>query len=463
MANQKGILHIDLDRVEEQKQNLDTGSDLSPASDKTSPYSLPDLSSADQPVTWLSSSHPEFRRKMIRVSPKKSRVIQIGDDGIDETIIISRKNESKKMNEGDKLRRPRSQSDIKTLGKTQSFETLPSLQRINLKEHIDKMSADLSIKEVVKHIIESKLKLKNVNIDGFVKIFENNLIMNLGILCSLDPDAIDKLNLPLALESEIKNLIKKKKKPKIFSYAEVTLEMRNDLHKILTMIVKNSYYRHILFSKFYDQWYSQDMKAQEIVNTGNIDLKSRKLFGTINILADFLINGRAIVEKNEKLIVTHLILKINSFDIYFETLVNVIQEILDGQMDDVMKDALLLASCELGNTIKKHYDFIKRGKKYCIYYNKNKKWHKCYCSITHEEVMIKRYPANIEHHQIKIVNIDKIEMVDEGDERITKQTDHCIRLVLKNGEISYICTDNELYIQTIFEDLQTRINAFALL
>ena len=321
-----------------------------------------------------------------------------------------------------------------------------------------------SIEDIVKYIIYAKLKIKELDVDGYIKIFRVNLIPNLAVLCTLSPNDINKLKLPLALETEIKNLIiERNKSSKVSGYSDITDETKGEICRFLNTVIRNNYYRNILFEKFYENWLKSDVTANELVSRRSLDTKSKKLFGTIQLLIGFMHKGNEMIEEIENMIVVHLILKVEDHGIYSETLANTIYQVLDGQMDLKTKEALCLIIKEVGSVITSHYEVIKRGKKYHIYYRKNKKWCKCFCNITHEAIIISSYPDKEMLNRIEIKEINEIEKVDDGDTRLTKQTNYCLRFIMKEDEDKYICTDNLEYINYILNDLKVRMRAYDLL
>lgn len=502
-------LRIDIDMITKHRQKPNNFTDLSLSSrsngstgstSSTSSFSLIDTPCISKSAPCLFSSinsnspnatlntcplsasplafSSSYRDKFIKISPKRneSKIINISETGIETSIVVKRNDSKKISNENvntscpscpktleltnsNKLKLTDTKS--KTLGKTKSYAALPAYQ-VNAKDHVsnDKIDANSSIKLVIEYIMETKLKIQPISIENYVKIFKDNLILNLGILYLQNPDSINKLMLPLALENEIKNLITEKKNSlAISSYTEVTVEMKSNLCLLLNNLIKNNYYRNTLFEKFYDEWLNEDEYGKKLVANKHMFAKSKKLFGTISLIIDFLHMGNEIIEKIENMITTHLILKIDDSSIYSKTLVQTVCQVLDGRMDDIMEKVFLLSMNELDNIIKKHYEIIKRGKKYYVYYRKNKKWNKCYCNITHEELIINNYPTNEQYSRMNLFDMAKVELVEDGDIRITKQTEYCIKLLLKDGSESYICTDSKEYCHYIYSDLQVRLRA----
>lgn len=450
MAVNEKKLFINMDIVNKYRnQKVDQhspSSTESPCSKRTSPYRFSYSPRSDSNII-------SPKDKFIKISPKKhdSKIINIKEDSIETKIIRSRSI---------------SESQItikKQLNSTISYETLPSV-KINPNEYNKNLNNDSSIRTVITYIINNKLKLKEINSDEYIKKFEDNLILNLEILCSQHPDVIDKLNLPMALETEIKNLIVEKNKlnKSILSYNEITSDLKDEICQLLVTIMKNNYYRNLLFDKFYEDWLKKDSRAQELISFKSMDFKSKKLFGTIRLLINFLQNNNEIMEEIDNMVTIHLILNINDYSVFSQTLIDTISKIAVERMDDKMKDALFLAIKELCNIILKHHEIVRRGKKYYIYYRKNKKWNKCFCNITHEVIMISNYPHNEPINEIKIEDICNLERIEEADNRILKQTNYCIKIMLNTFGDVYICTDTPEYINNIYKDIHLRLEAIEL-
>lgn len=103
------------------------------------------------------------------------------------------------------------------------------------------------------------------------------------------------------------------------------------------------------------------------------------------------------------------------------------------------------------------------GKKYNIYYKKNRKWHKTICVITHDKILFTKLNINDVFYEMDIINIDSFDIIEPGDMRITKQTDNCIRIKLKSNNELFICTDDKEYMTNIYTDIKLRYECHELL
>ena len=271
MSVQRDKLRIDIELIAKHRQKNSISTDSSPSSGNTSPFSLLDTPGSSKSTPYwssLSKSDPVIidqipssppREKFIKISPKRneakvcnsgqqemlinpmrSKIINITETGIDAKTS-PKKSESRKISfnkDGDqpRLNRPRSISELNPspnrLCKTKTYEALPPFP-VNLKDHLNKkdLNEDTSIKDIINHIMDTALKITNINTDKYIKIFEENLIFNLQSLYRIDPVSIDKLKLPLALETEIKNLIidKNKMSKTVSSYNDITFAEKGDL------------------------------------------------------------------------------------------------------------------------------------------------------------------------------------------------------------------------------------------
>lgn len=356
-----------------------------------------------------------------------------------------------------------------------SLDTLPN---INQKSSNTLMFKDFNtttkINDIIMYIITKKLKIKDIDIGQYIKIFEDNLILNLEILCNQSPDIIDKLSLPLALETEIKYLIIKNK-DKISNiqnknnygvlYKDISQEIKNKIISILQLVLKNNYYKNVLFDDFYSKLGKVDNKINKLIINRNMETKSNKLINTIKLIIKFLEKEYSIMDHLDNLTVIHLVLGVSGedYNIFSQLLVKSIIDVIDTQMNNIIKDSLLTIVQELGNIMVKHYDTIKRGKKFYVYFRKHRKWHKCFCTITHQNIIINKYPDYDLYNNIIITNINRIELINEKDTRIIKQTNYCIWIILNNNNDYYICTDNQEYIKDIYDSIQVRIQAHNIL
>lgn len=301
-----GKFHLDIETIKNIPQSP-SNSDLS-GSSRTSPYEV-------------SSPKWEFAPRSKRTD---SKVITIGSKDYD------------KISRSISFEEPKEQS--RRLSKSKSFEVLPQF-----KIHTTNFGPRTSISEIIKYIVMTKLKLVTLDYTQYVNILEKNLIMNMEILCSQKSETIDKLGLPLALESELKIIITDKSKEKIIvEYNNISDDIKFKMLDILNTLVKNNYYRNVLFDDFYKKLFETDKKAKFLLEEKDIAFQSKKLFHSIGLLVKFINNTHDAIKDMDVVITKHMILGINldDYNIYSKVLSDTISSVMDQQMDDKLRNSL---------------------------------------------------------------------------------------------------------------------------
>lgn len=421
-------------------------------------------SNKDSPTSAKSNKTSPFREPL---SPPPIRLNTSQDINKKKSNIINKVRERSNTDTGYiPLRKTYSTNNLFpkfiTLNKTAS-----SLQPdiINKVDNPDLFNISTTINTVVRYIVNNKLNLSNINYDNYINIFKDNLIFNFGILISQNSEDIKRLKLPLALETETKLLIdsNKKNKTTIISFNQITTEVKIEIKTILNTIIKSNYYRNILFDIFYDKLFEADDKYKQMLNLKGLNFKSKKLFKIIKLMIDFLDDPTTTIKNFELVIISHLIndIKENDYNIHSRILTDCIYILFKDKISNNIKDCIYITINELSLEIMKHYDVIKKGKNYYLYFKKNKRWHKCHSIITHNKLIIYRYSNNELVSSINIKDLHMVELVEQGDIRIIKQTDYCIKLSFNNkNENYYICADDEDNMRNIYDDIGNRLQIF---
>jgi hypothetical protein len=421
--------------------------------------------------------------RFIKVSPKINEKRVIFDNLNKSTIpLISPKN---RVNP--KFVRNRSKSDLavplisntkleneskhpltKSLERSKSYSELPVPVIIRSKSLHNELilTENTDINKVLTFIIFDKLKLEDVDLDEKCKIFTDNWIVNFGILCRQSPDDIDKLHLPLALATEIKTLIVTKHNE------NYEIKTKNDITKEIVLMMRKSWNhlkgdRHLsamFYEKFHKLLLSRDKTFDKLFKKLELEKRASKLFGFIPLILKY-VEGDNIRDAMFRLATVNLIHNINETNNnnYAQCLVDTFTYILDSNyITKQVKDAWYIAAKEFGDALIKQYPIIRSGKKYYAYFKKDDKWRKCYCIITHEKIILNRYPKNNSYQYIELNNIDNIESTN--DEQIKKITSYCLRITEIENELEkYICTDNQETLFNIFMDIKIRIDEFSLM
>lgn len=358
----------------------------------------------------------------------------------------------------------RKKTSEKKLTKRISFENLPTF---NFKNNLNN---NPDINTVISYILITKLKIYDIDSNTYSKIFKDNLIINYEILCNQNPDVVDKLNLPLALSTEIKNIIiNENEKNKLFqciSYHNLTLETKNKIKYILELFIKDNQYFSTLFDTYYKKSFEIDHQLKYLLQDKSLNIKSKILVNLLKNIIFFINNEYNVFPEIEKDIVAYMIYKINIDNytniatVLADTISNILNNCSNTVNNEYIRDLVKVVVVEFANNIIKYYDNISKGKKYYIHYYYNIKWRKAFCTITNQDIIISKYSSNTVIKQIKIKDIVNYEYVDDGDIRIVKKTNYCLRIIPKIKDDIYICTDTNMYIKSIYDDIKIRVEAY---
>lgn len=372
-------------------------------------------------------------------------VVRSHSDDANIKLKIKNLSSTSESNESDELN--------KKLQRSKRYETLRLPENIRKIKNEDQNSID----NIIKNIFEQKLNL-NIDYTKWITIFKDNLIFNKNILCKQTTDNINKLNLPLALETEIKNIIQEN----CFIIKSIE-DINNDIIKEMEQNWKTIFGNDILINSFFESLYAslteENLSVNKLIKKSNLVNKTTKLIKTIKIVLEYLNNDKGFNDQINKIATSHLIYNIipSDYTIYARILANSLSTILN--LNNKLKDAWYVSIKKVGEIITQQYNIIKTGKNYKIYYMRKNKWHKCICKITINSISLKYYPKNENYIEIESKDIMNIEKLEEFDNRVTKQTPYCLQICYREA-VHYICTDNKEYLDNIFDYLKLIIDSY---
>ena len=347
----------------------------------------------------------------------------------------------------------------------QSLNIIPRVILSDSSDDCDKISlhGKSSMEDIINYIFRIKLQLTNIPVDNWVEIFNSNLILNLDILCKQEPDTINRLNLPIALETEVKKLIVARRNDNLIieKYDDLTQDIKERIKKSWNTITKKREKLNALFDEFYKLWFQTDKNAVKLFGDATLEQKSKKLLMIMGLAIKYVDQPKEFNLVLEKISVMHLIHGINKmyYDLIAKVLSDVIYDLLGPSViDNNIRNGWCFIIKEIGYLMNKNYETIKSGKTCVLYLKKHKKWYKCYCKMTHELLLFAKYVKNEYFYEINLKDITNIDYVDDDDTRIIKQTPYCFKLCLYTDDI-FICVDNSDAMEILYEEIKLRINA----
>lgn len=339
---------------------------------------------------------------------------------------------------------------------------------------------DTSIEDVLYFIFQYKLKL-NVDIINYVEIFQKNLIITYEILCKQTPSNIEKLDLPLALETEIKTLIGSKNMKKIKNVKDINpevkqklkeswIEIRNDNEKLNSFVTL--FYKNLIKNISLSPHLGAKNEIETIIKNIGIKNQVNKIITAISYLLNFIDNDINQEEINRLALIHLLILPIPAlheilYDDFARAVADTVCQVLDPDSDSIyyassinnIKDGWYIITKVFGNMIYQEYDYLKKGKMFQIYLRKSKssKWSKHYCNISHDKIIMSTFPKFDKQKTIALEDILSLEKIDNDDHRMIKQTDWCFKLVCKDIDYN-ICTDIKDSMEEMYSMLKIRMD-----
>lgn len=438
-----------------------TDSPSSATSDMTAPYSeSPHMMSLIKTMTQA-YDNSQIKTVNIKVTPhimEKIRVFEKSSEDDTNFQPYIERQRSKSVDE---------ETKTKKLSRTSSYEhlTLPILGKSKSIQNQILLNDDTIIEDVLDYIIHKRLKLDHIDVNKWAAKLKDNLILNYATLCRQLPETIDKLNLPLALENELKSLIISKNSNffQIKTMDDITLPIKIKMKKSFNYLKDNQKARNIFYDEFYKILIKNNDIYEKLYRNTSIVTKSESLFEMLNLIVRFIENDDISDDLN-KIAVKHMIYGINnkSLNVYAYAISESFTRSMDIEyIDESIKEAWYVVSKIFGEKIVKQYEIISHGKNYYIYYRKHKKWHKCFCKITHDKVCLSTYPKNEMYFDFNIADIVKIDTLDQSDNRITKQTIFCISVEYGNiNETHYMCVDTKEIMTSIYNDITIRMEAY---
>ncbi len=330
--------------------------------------------------------------------------------------------------------------------------------------------SDARIEDILEFIFRYKLRL-SIDFKEYEAIFKKNLIITYEILCKQTLTNIEKLGLPLALETEIKLIIENKNSKKIKTIKDLNndtkqklkdswTEIRNTPHKLDSFI--NTFYKNFYYNK-------SPKRAQELIKHMGIQKQINKLISTISLLLNF-IDGDVNKEELTRLSLIHLLHNINYsfYDAFALSLATSICEILDPEQDSIyyatninsIKNAWYIVAKSFGDLIYEEYNHVKKGKLFQVYIKRgHHKWNKKYINICHDKLIISTFPKFENPKIIMLEDIIALEKISNDDNHVTKETEWCFKLGCKDVDY-YICTDLLDVMNELYESIKIRMDIF---
>lgn len=344
--------------------------------------------------------------------------------------------------------------------------TLPILGKTKSIQNPMLLKDETSIEDVVNFIFRKRLKLDNIDTKEWCGILRNNLILNYATLCRQSPETIDKLKLPLALETELKSVIMSKNGEfyQIKTMNDITIQIKIKMKKSFNFLKENQKARNIFYDEFFKLLFNVNKQFEKLFRGASMIARSEALFEILNLIIRF-IEGEDIREDINKIATKYMIYSIDNkcLNAYAFALAETFIRSMDiDYVDEQIKEAWFVVAKLFGEQITKQYDVIRNGKNYYIYYRKHKKWHKCFCRITHDKLYLSTYPRNEIYFDFNLSDITNIDVIDPSNNRITKQTIFCISIDYNNeiNETHYICVDTKEIMTSIYNDLKIRVEAY---
>lgn len=484
LADKNMIKHLDPNNAIISPNNTtpSTGSsDRTPDSGNTSNYSLydsPGSATSDTTIPFNDNTYDAISPVKI-LSHRDEIPIRMINIKVSPGIIEKRKIFENSRAKDDlsfvkpPLTRKRSKSvtdDLipRVLKKTVSHEhlTMPILGKTKSIQNPILLKDETQIEDVVNFIFHKRLKLDNIDTKEWCVILRNNLILNYKTLCRQSPETIDRLKLPLALETELKSLIMSKNGEfyQIKTMSDITVQIKIKIKKSFNFLKENQKARNIFYDEFYKLLFNINKPFEKLFKGTGMVARSEALFENLNLIIKF-IEGDDIREDINKIATKYIIYGIDNkcLSTYAYALSETFIKSMDiDYVDERIKEAWFVVAKLFGEQIIKQYDIIRHGKNYYIYYRKHKKWHKCFCRITHDKLYLSTYPRNEIYFDFNLSDITNIDVLDPSDHRITKQTIFCISIEYDNeiNETHFICVDTKEIMTSIYNDLKIRVEAY---
>lgn len=356
-----------------------------------------------------------------------------------------------------------------------------------------------TIEEILIDVIHKDFLLNDVDIDPFVSTFKTNMIHNGRLLKKLNPNLVEKLNLPLLLESAIVDIIQRdtvgyyhgsmnrlnsqyteniakmeqSNRQEILATQQSALlglspEMKSQLKECWSKLVNS---KTGSLAKFFDEFYKNfldmDKVGRKLFDGASMANQAQALMKILKFVMGSIDNPLNLLGPLQKMGVRHLIYGVEkkSFSAFGVSLAKTFQTILGPEnVTSEMKEAWYVLIMKLGEVMMAEYDAaIKgwRGTLYCRTRSKGSQWKLRSTLLTHEKLVITR-----NHDTSKVVEeiylnlIEDIDIVDEGMNLggSGESSLYCLSISTA-ASVNYFKAANEADFDKWIEELTVRIRA----
>lgn len=336
----------------------------------------------------------------------------------------------------------------------------------------------ISIEEVVNYIVHHKLDLKHIDTKKWINTLKDNLIVNIDILKELSDTDVNKLNLPIILEIELKRVIASESSfPEIKNYPGnvfiITDEIKRDIINYCDGILNtqrpvsvclsdtSDKPQHILYDKFADVYPSKDRYSSDILDKLSIASKAKKLFNILHLIKVYISDPVKAVSIFKKIAISHTIYDLHkrNFDMFSQTFVDSLPN-LSADNRQILSMLLAKISAEIigySEVVKSGNDEI-----YLVYKTKknlNTRWKQYYCKIK-LNIIVFCTDSTFEKikYEYSIKSIDEIEILKD-DELPTGSMQYCVSFSTTSDEVIYINTINSNDMNSVVDALRIRKKA----
>ncbi len=462
--------------------------------DNMSPPSSPPASPLGSPIKTLGISPHKTQsvspRKTQSVSPHRTQsTISFGQASNNTSVMnddhISSPSKSKfsklfkhqTSNDNDILK-SKSHSDHEPKSKTNMLSEFENPIIVNVSnekkifdDHMQKLIYTKSIENIVMHIVKHIFLLDSITpqVDTWINILKDNLIMNYLILSRLDPTDIDLIDLPISLKRELKNIINDHRQGNHFLCFEP--EIINKINNFLTPILDNiMQHRHSLSESNCKQ--IMDKLYHSYIMTNIILLINCSMDFIIDRFIMFLLTFTKSLTSNIHEITDRMINEIAILHILFDMKYDnkldydlfgyvIIMTLKDSYEDIFDSETTLVFYNRINKLVDKITDkinVVNNGICYKVHYRDNKKWIKMNMLILINKIALSDYSDDTYTDNIEIANIDRIEHKKYKNNYLGTQVCHWFKIIMTNGKSKQFCLDNVDDLETVLNELTQRVN-----
>lgn len=380
-----------------------------------------------------------------------------------------------------------------------------------------KKPENVPIEEILTNIIRDELGLVDINIDTYTKIFKDNLIYTSDHLFRLKPSLIEKLRLPLLVESELTKLVElhtsENPSPRIHSTTgsnsgskgspstssegdtnitptqayllnrkispsrqEIVVKQKSALLGLdsdTRKTILNSWNQLITskdgsLSRFFDEFYktflARDRVGKVLFGDRSMVSQAQALMKMMKFIMGSINEPLSLMEPLQRLGISHLIYGVEkkNYHSFAISLAKTFETVLGDSVTPEMKEGWYTLAMRLGDVMLAEYEGCRNGWKQFLYYRKSKNtaWKLRATLLTHEKLIIYRstdYTKVLE--EIFLHAVEDLDIIEEGN--IGDGTrPNAYAFTMNTGVYNYVlCSPDEESYDKWIDELTIRIRA----